>query len=173
MGDISCNGRSSGAVLSECGRYRYRLTRVWDVDRPDATFILLNPSTADAKEDDPTIRRCMRFARTWGLGGLVVVNLYAYRATKPADLWRADDPVGPENDDHLRDVLGVAVRAGSPVVAAWGAHGRPGRVSEVVAFAGRLDALGLTKSGQPRHPLYVRADTRLTRWLPPTPDQGG
>lgn len=157
---------TSDAVLSGCGRYRYRLTRTWDPERPRATFIMLNPSTADAADDDPTIRRCMRYARAWGLGGLMVVNLYAFRATEPEDLWRADDPIGPDNDDHLRAVL-TATDAGAPVVAAWGVNARLDRVAEVMGFAGPVTALGLTKAGQPRHPLYLRKDAQPVRWTPP------
>lgn len=157
----------SDAVLSDCGRYRYRLTRTWDSARPNATFIMLNPSTADASVDDPTIIRCRNYARAWGLGGLTVVNLYAYRATNPDDLWKVDDPIGADNDDHLREVLTAAAADGAPVVAAWGGNARPDRVAQVVALAGPLTALGLTKAGQPRHPLYLRKDAVLARWLPP------
>ncbi|MGH3977119.1 MAG: DUF1643 domain-containing protein, partial [Pseudonocardiaceae bacterium] len=123
---------TSDAVLSGCGRYRYQLTRTWDPGQQRATFIMLNPSTADAADDDPTIRRCTSYARSWGLGGLMVVNLYAYRATDPADLWKVDDPVGPDNDDHLRAVLAAATDVGAPVVAAWGANARLDRVAEVM-----------------------------------------
>lgn len=100
------------AVLSTCGRYRYRLTRTWSQNRPPATFIMLNPSTADAHEDDKTIRRCIGYARRWGLGGLVVVNLYGYRSTNPDELWKVEDPVGPDNDHHLRAVLADAAKEG-------------------------------------------------------------
>ena len=155
---------TSDAVLSGCGRYRYRLTRTWDPCRPRATFIMLNPSTADAADDDPTIRRCTSYARSWGLGGLTVVNLYAYRATDPADLWKVEDPVGPDNDDHLRAVLTTATAVGAPVVAAWGANARCDRVAAVMGFAGAVTALGLTKSGQPRHPLYLRKKAQRFRW---------
>lgn len=150
------------AALSDCGAYRYRLIRHWGMDMP-LPFIMLNPSTADATVDDPTIRRCVGFARTLGYGGIGVWNLYAYRATKPADLWTADDPVGPENDRRLRNVLRWAHLQGVPVVAAWGAHAKPARVREVLAMegAGNLRCLGLTKAGAPRHPLYVRADAPL------------
>ncbi|WP_300643648.1 DUF1643 domain-containing protein [Nocardioides sp.] len=157
---------SSDAALSSCGQYRYRLTRTWRPEQPRATFIMLNPSTADAEHDDPTIRRCMGYARDWGLGGLIVVNLYAYRATDPDDLWKAADPVGPDNDAHLRAVLDAAAIAGAPVVAAWGANARSERGAEVMQFAGAVTALGLTKAGQPRHPLYLRKDAQPTRWEP-------
>lgn len=154
---------TSDATLSECGRYRYTLTRTWDPSVWRLWFIMLNPSTADATIDDPTIRRCIGFARRFGYGGLGVVNLYAYRATKPADLWRADDPVGPDNDETLRDMLAARSYYGVPTVAAWGANAKPDRVAQVLAMAGahQLMCLGLTQAGQPRHPLYLRADADL------------
>jgi hypothetical protein len=163
------------AVLSEDEVYRYSLVRRWhfpgllDLERTDApaTFIMLNPSTADGTLDDPTIRRCVGFARDLGLAGIVVLNLYAYRATEPADLWQAQrsgvDVVGPETD---RLIVSAAARCrtyGTPLVAAWGAGAKTGRVAEVLelvrAAGTRLTALGLTKAGAPRHPLYVRGDT--------------
>lgn len=152
------------AAFSECGQYRYELTRRWGAG-PVATFIMLNPSTADAEQDDPTIRRCVGYARRWGCGALVVVNLYAYRATSPADLWTASDPVGPDNDWRLSAATG----APGPLVAAWGAHARPDRIAAVLALPGMgvLEALATTKSGQPRHPLYLRGDLTPQPWTPP------
>lgn len=156
-------GETSGsAVLSRCGRYRYRLTRTWAPGRPAATFIMLNPSTADADRDDATIRRCLDFAARWGCGRLVVVNLFAWRSPRPADLLTAPDPVGPDNDTHLAQ----AATAGGPLVAAWGAHRlAPARAQHLVRMPGmqRLTALAVTRSGQPRHPLY------LPGHLTPTP----
>lgn len=154
------------ASLSSCERYRYRLTRTWDPARPTATFLMLNPSTADALVDDPTIVRCCNFARSWGMGGLLVVNLYAYRATNPTDLWTVSDPVGPDNDQHLRQAFASAEAKEAPVVAAWGVNAKPERVADVAEFAGPLLALGLTKAGQPRHPLFMPKDARPTRWVP-------
>lgn len=151
------------AKISPCGRYRYALGRRWG-DGGTVAFVMLNPSTADATMDDPTIRRCMGFAKTWGYGGLVVANLYAYRATKPADLWKVADPIGPDNDQHL-----VWVAEGcDQIVAAWGAHAKPDRIAAVLALPGmdRLTALALTKDGQPRHPLYLRGDLTPQPWSP-------
>ncbi len=150
------------AELSPCGAYRLRLSRVWDRVVTPAVFVMLNPSTADAEKDDPTVRRCIGFAGSWGCGGLVVVNLFAFRATDPADLAKAAAPIGPDNDQYVRD----AAREGSPVVAAWGAHapaaGRAAVVRYVLDQAGvPLKALGFTKEGFPRHPLYVRGDAPL------------
>ena len=153
----------AGAYISECGRFRYALERhfmdlLGAPSRGTVCFVMLNPSTADAFVDDPTIRRCVGFARTWGFGSLVVVNLYAFRATKPDDLAKAGYPIGPENDQ----VIGQAVTESQLVVAAWGASAEPGRVTDVRALikarGKTVHHLGLTKSGAPRHPLYVRAD---------------
>ena len=101
------------------GHYRYMLGRQWGAP-PFLLWMMLNPSTADATEDDPTIRRCSGFAKHWGFGGLVVVNLFAFRATNPADLRAAEQPIGPENDRHLVN----AARSCPRVVAAWGASCR-------------------------------------------------
>jgi hypothetical protein len=157
----------SSAALSADRLYRYELTRMWGAE-PHATFVMLNPSTADADVDDPTIRRCIGFARSWGCGGLVVVNLYALRATQPADLWRAADPVGPDNDEHLSLALYLARGSTGPVVAAWGAHAKPDRVRFLTDAARdhgvQLLALKVTKAGAPGHPLYLRADAEPMPW---------
>lgn len=146
----------SRALISPCQRYRYRLERSWGDDRL-LTFVMLNPSTADEHLDDPTIRRCMGFARREGCDGIVVANLYAWRATSPADLWKAVDPYGPDNDAALER---VAREAQGPVVCGWGVHGgKNNRPIALMQNAGAvLVCLGHTKGGNPRHPLYVRGD---------------
>lgn len=152
----------SSAVLSPCGLYRYHLSRRWDEAGHEACFIMLNPSTADASEDDPTIRRCVGFSRAWGLGALVVVNLYAYRATDPKALWRAArrlDIVGPENDYHIKQ----AVEGKPTVIAAWGAlprerWARSSEVKKLIVASATLSCLGKTSCGNPRHPLYLKSD---------------
>ena len=146
------------AVLSECKKYRYMLRRVWDRTKPACLFIGLNPSTADATVDDPTIRRCVGFADSWGYGELVVGNLYAFRATKPKDMFNQDDPVGPFNDLWLKK-MGLSCEI---IIAAWGANGAlsvRGRDVKKLMPA-QMYHLGLTKAGQPKHPLYLKADTR-------------
>lgn len=149
------------AVLSLDGRYRYRLDRAWDEQGRNVLFVMLNPSTADAEQDDPTLRRCLRFAQDWGYGSLTVANLYAYRATLPADLKRAVDPVGPECDHHLER----CAREASLIVAAWGVHDESGRAQQVRRVLGpEATALAWTKAGQPRHPLYLRADSAPQSW---------
>ena len=153
------------ARISADGVYRYALWREWKfpLTQPTwATFVMLNPSTADHQVDDPTIRRCVAFADALGATGMVVVNLYAYRATNPAELWTVADPIGPDGDDTLAEFLALSARHGGPLIAAWGAHARPDRVDTVLSMPGadRMQALGLTKSGGPRHPLYLRADAQ-------------
>lgn len=154
------------ARISECGQYRYTLTRG---DEPRLCFVMLNPSTADATLDDPTIRRCLGFARREGCAGIEVLNLYALRATNPADLWKHADPVGPNNDWELSG----AARRYTRMVAAWGANAKPERVKQVRNILEgngiSLYHLGLTKAGQPKHPLYLRADAPLEYFAAPTP----
>lgn len=155
----------SSAVLSPDGRYRYQLTRELDGAGGVATFVMLNPSTADADLDDPTINRCKTFAEDWGCSTLRVVNVYALRATNPADLWTVDDPVGPDNDRWIRDT----VTGSTIVVAAWGAHARPARVTKVLHLldAHPVHALRVTKYGAPGHPLYIPRSTPLTPYERP------
>ena len=141
------------------GDYRYSLTRVWDPMLPAITFVLLNPSTADANQLDPTLRRCVGFVKRDGYGGMVILNLYAFRTKDPKVMLAAADPVGPENDSVLASVTGT-------VVAGWGTNASPKRVAQARAFLPPLQALGVTKDGHPRHPLYVRADTPLVGWMP-------
>lgn len=155
------------ATFSPCRRWRYSLSReivdphfgCLDEDERGGTvtFVGLNPSTADETTDDPTIRRCIRFARDWGFDRLVMVNLYALRSTDPRGLWTADDPVGPENDH----ALSLAFGGSNKIIAAWGAHARANRLAQFAdTFAGwQFWALGVTKDGAPRHPLYMRADS--------------
>src|SRR4051794_10946119 len=145
------------ACFSQCGKYRYSLTRQWNVDRPSICWIMLNPSTANGFQDDPTIRRCIGFSQSWRAGGIEVVNLFAFRATQPAVLFAARDPIGPRNDGHL---VACVKRPEQRVIAAWGCNGdRRGRDREVLALLARLgvrvECLGRTKHGYPRHPLYV------------------
>lgn len=161
------------AEFSPCERYRYKLTRSIVTD-PRAvavpipgvrsvTFVMLNPSTATADVDDPTIRRCIGYATAWGATGLVIVNLFALRATDPRELRKVDDPIGPENDRYIE----AAVRQSDLTVCAWGAHGalqdRALRVIDMLScrgLGGRLYTLTLTASGHPGHPLYLRGDLR-------------
>lgn len=153
----------SGAEFSACRQYRYRLWRLWDASRPTTVFIGLNPSTADETADDPTIRRCLGYAKAWGFGRLEMLNLFAWRATDPKAMKVAADPIGPGNDDAIRAVADT----GGLLVAAWGVHGTHlGRDREVCAMlAGRLHVLRLTKDGHPGHPLYLPAHLEPSPWM--------
>lgn len=151
-------GYLGSATFSRCGAYRYDLVREWNGRANMVAFIGLNPSTADADENDPTIRRCIGFARSWGHTGLAMLNVYALRSTDPRGLWSVDDPVGPQNDDLIQWWCGTVTR----VVCAWGTHAKPIRVRRVMQIIGDgATCLGRTKHGCPKHPLYLRADTPL------------
>lgn len=159
------------ALLSECGRYRYLLSRTWS-DAPLALFVLLNPSTADASVDDQTVRKCIGFSRSWNLGGFNIVNLFALRATDPKDLWEArwDHRVGPETDAHITAAIAAA---GGDLVVGWGRLEPPAKnrelvrarvqhVLELINDVGRQPmCLGTNADGSPRHPLYLPATTKL------------
>jgi hypothetical protein len=153
---------TASAVISPCGRYRYVLHR--ELPQPlrwvkPALFIMLNPSTADATQDDPTIRRCIGFAKYWGCTSLTVVNLFALRSTDPSGLAIDHDPVGPDNDTHIAEQ--IRLHSLGVIVGAWGAHPfARKRAEEVMQKHGPFSCLGTTKAGAPRHPLYVKADVR-------------
>lgn len=147
---------ASVAVYSLCELYRYSLTRVWDAGAERVLFIMLNPSTATEVQNDPTVERCERRARALGFGAFRVLNIFAYRATDPRDMKRAEDPVGPGNDEAMLDGLEWA----DAVVCAWGTHGehrgRGPAVADLLRGTGRdLLHLGLSKAGHPKHPLYI------------------
>lgn len=154
------------AIISECGQYRYQLTRPPEghPDKTTALFVMLNPSTADASLDDPTIRRCRGFAKLWGCAGVTVANLYALRSTDPKALWGHDDPVGPHNDVYLS----MLAREYKDVICAWGANARADRVEAAVRIfsnvGARLFCFGQTRSGAPKHPLYIAANQPLLPW---------
>ena len=159
---------SGTATISKCGNYRYSLTRSWNSDAPELLVVMLNPSTADAAVDDPTIRRVIGFATAAGFGGFRVVNLYALRAVDPAALWQRDS-VGPENDGHLERWLVDQRAKDEPVLAAWGtspwARRRAPAVLGLVSGV-RWVCLGTTKDGSPRHPLYVPASQQMVPFTP-------
>jgi hypothetical protein len=163
------------ADISADERYRYWLHRCWDPAAPQLVVIGLNPSTADGYAEDATSRRCIALAGREQCGSLLIVNLFAYRSTNPAELGNVDDPVGPGNDDHIA----AAVTSGGPVVVAWGDGGHNGgRVAKVTALraaevSALIDGLGVptrclgrTKAGHPRHPLRLRNDTPLQPFSP-------
>lgn len=158
---------SGGAVISECGAYRYALWRLWEPLKIRPTivnFLMLNPSTADAENDDATIRKCVQFAKRWGYDGILVTNLFGFRATDPWDLKKVHMPVGGLNNSYI----GVAARNCDKVICAWGNHGCYLNRSETVRhqlrleFPGKAFSIGpLTKSAEPKHPLYIKYETEL------------
>ena len=148
------------------GRYRYLLGRRW-APGPLVLWVLANPSTADALADDPTLRRCVGFSAAHGYAGLLVVNLWAWRATHPRELQHVTDPVGPENDAWTAEAVAAS---DGPVVLGWGGQAEPGRTRTVLGLlaARPLRCLGVTSAGQPRHPLYVPSLRQLRPWAGPT-----
>lgn len=143
----------SGAIFSECRTWRYQLWRIWDTDLPMLNVTALNPSTADETKNDPTVRRCINFAKSLGYGGLYVTNIFAFRATLPADMKKAEDPVGPENDYWLAKTAEMS----GMTVAAWGVHGNfLNRAAHVEKIIKDLYVFRLTrKTRVPEHPLYL------------------
>lgn len=157
----------SGAEFSADRVHRYRLWRRW-ADGPMLMVIGLNPSTADETTDDPTVRRCIGYAERWGFAGLLMTNLFAYRSTDPRGLLAATDPVGPGNWHTIANLAGDTLSTDGAVLAAWGAHGR------LLAASKRMDdrlvgfpvaCLGRTRRGEPKHPLYLRADATPEPYL--------
>jgi len=146
-----------GALFFDDRRYRYALWRCWDTDNSPAMFIGLNPSTADEHFDDATIRRCKRFAKDLGYGGLVMANLFALRSTDPQTMLNHNDPIGLHNDKYLMELS----RSAGLVIAAWGNHGlHLDRAAAVESLFPKLYCLGTPKKGQPKHPLYLPAITQ-------------
>jgi hypothetical protein len=154
----------TGAVFSPCKKYRYQLWRTWG-DAAPAVFVMLNPSTADEIDNDPTVERCERRARAMGYGGLRVSNIFALRSTDPSALYTEADPVGPDNDAAILE----SVSGAGLVICAWGAHGnlndRGPAVLRLLREAGAIPHyLHLNRDGTPKHPLYVGYDVQPKAW---------
>lgn len=149
------------AIFSPDRKHRLTLWRQWDTTKPILLVIGLNPSTADETKDDPTIRRCVRFAKDWGFGSLCMMNLFSIRATDPKEMLACENPIHEWNDTLLKTTIDGA----GMILAAWGTHGshlrRDDLIYNLMIQANRpIHCLGKTKDGQPRHPLYVKADTQ-------------
>ena len=154
MSDLFGN---KAADFSPCRDYRYTLWRWWDQEKPYVMFIGLNPSTADEIEDDPTIRRCINFAKSWGYGGFCMTNLFALRATDPKNMINHSVPIGQSNDMWITDIASDA----GIISAAWGTNGNHlNRDKDVLELLDKMYCLGKTKDGFPKHPLYIKADTQ-------------
>ncbi len=152
------------AIFSRCNRYRYELQRCWSKrvsKKATVTFIGLNPSTADATVDDPTIRKCIAYAHGWGYSRMIMVNLFAWKATDPASLHYSADPVGSLNDTYIKR----AVNRSSVVIACWGEQGTlHNRAEELRSrYPRRLRCLKVNRSGEPTHPLYLPAELKPVR----------
>lgn len=168
---------AGGATFSPDGRYRYVLWRRLSDNkhaargRSQVCFVMLNPSTADAHEDDPTLRRCIGFAKRWQYGKLVVVNLFGYVTSDPKELLALDPEQASGDPRNLRMVI-TAACASHRVIAGWGASAPTDRAEEVVRALSdhgvTLGCLGLTKSGAPRHPLYLRKDAEVQSFSDPS-----
>ncbi len=155
MKDLPGNIKSTAIFGGSNNEYRYVLTRVWDESLPAIAFLMLNPSTADERKDDPTVAKCRRLATRWGYGALHVLNLFAIRATDPRDMKRHPYPIGSVNSSHI-----VRVAKDIRVIAAWGNHGSHRGRAAVVCRCLReyqipLFCLRVTKQGEPQHPLYI------------------
>jgi len=152
---------NKNATFSDCRKYRYGLSRTWNGKKKTILFIGLNPSTANKKIDDPTIRRCINYAQNWGYGSLLMVNLFAYRATMPSELKNVKNPIGNDNDLQIIELSKKADIA----VAAWGNEGTLlNRDKEVKKILPNLMCLKINKSGQPSHPLYQKKDLKLIKY---------
>jgi len=161
-------GPATGAIFSECRNHRFALWRIWDRRKPFVCFIGLNPSTADETKNDNTVSRCVRFAEDFGGGGLVMLNAFSYRATDPEEMKRQAVPNLMENIDWISAFVGLAALS----VAAWGTHGTFANQSDFIAYRMRKDlrmlhCLGTNKDGTPKHPLYLKADTKPVLWCEP------
>lgn len=179
--DFPLPPNSASARFSPCRTYRYALERVWDPSLKPVCFLMLNPSTANAFVLDPTIRRCIGFAKAWGHGGVRVVNLFAYRSTSPDAMKDAFDPVADPLTEmpfhkNENDYWIVNQSDTLRLIAAWGVHGRfMQRDAEVMELLGRdriVECLGTTKDGHPKHPLYVPAITKPERFYMPAARAG-
>lgn len=155
------NDNSIGAEFSPCRKYRYSLWRIWNKNKPLVVFICLNPSTADENKNDPTIRRCINYAEAWGYGGMVMLNIFAYRSKDRSKIYDVDDPVGPENDKYIKSWCQKADK----IIVAWGNDGIfEGRSSDVLRWLNRPYCLARTLMGEPSHPLYMKKNLKPIRF---------
>lgn len=162
--DNTYSGATFGGADKE---YRYRLWRIWDPTQAPCMFVLLNPSTADEETNDPTVRRCMGYARSWGYGGLIVCNLFALRSTDPQALYDHPYPVGPSNRHHILECADEILANKGRLIVGWGTHGalRGQGPAMLEALSGHAPhALGCTVGKHPAHPLYLPAARQTKLW---------
>lgn len=160
--------KTTDAILSDCEKYRYELKRIWDDNKPKAMFIMLNPSKADAEQDDPTIRRCINYAKDWGYGGIYVGNLFAFRATNPQNLLQTENPIGADNITHLEAMQQEC----EIIICAWGNEDIVKKIiskhdptyNPLKHINSKLHYLELSNAGTPKHPLYLRKDLKPIKY---------
>ena len=155
-----------GVHLADGGKYRYKLRRKWDDNKPMVMFIMLNPSVANHLQDDPTVRRCVNFAKSWGYGGLFIGNLFPFVATNPKDLEIAQNPHGLNNRDYIKEMM----EQSDIVIIAWGNSkiaDQSEKIFEGIDLKGKLHYLELSKTGSPKHPLYLKKDTQPKKYETP------
>lgn len=163
---ITKGNSTAGAVFSDCEKYRYRLWRIWDESKPKACFVMLNPSTADENQLDPTLTRCKKRAETLGYGGMEIVNIFALRSTYPKAL-KVDDPGG---DIHNSVQIYLAAKESAIVICGWGSHGKLNKRGEHIVdqlkkrFPGVVHYLKLNSDGSPAHPLYLPYELQPVLW---------
>ena len=156
---------NSEAIYSDCERYRYSLSRIWDSNKQNVLFVMLNPSTADEFKNDPTVERCERRARMLNFGAFCVCNIFAWRETNPYNLIKISNPIGEDNNLHI---LRASFSA-NLVICAWGVHGKHlNRDKEVTKLLldnnTKLYHLGLTKENHPKHPQYIPYSQEIIPW---------
>lgn len=159
------DGLDTGAVFSQCRKYRFTLWRIWGRTDNLVNFLMLNPSKANEMDNDPTVERCQRRAEKWGYDGIIVTNLFAFMATDPAEMKSQENPIGERNDDCILE----SACSANVVVCAWGTHGKHmGRAKDVLKllrpFACKLHALKVSINGEPYHPLYLPYDLELVKF---------
>ena len=152
------------AIFDKTRNHRYLLIRQWEKGTKFVNFILLNPSTADEKLDDPTIRACITFAKNWGFDGIYITNLFSYRTKSPKELKKANEPIGVKCDNYIKE---FAIKS-NLIVCAWGNHGTYlNRNKEIIKLLKKIDlyCLGITKKGEPKHPLYIKRTIELVKFV--------
>lgn len=156
----------AGAVFSDCEKYRYRLWRIWDKNKPKACFVMLNPSVADENQLDPTVTRCKKRAETLGYGGMEIVNIFALRSTDPKALYGDVDPVGL----HNFQAIAAAVKESAIAICGWGSHGKYMNVGPFIRdrlqqfYPAKFHCLKINADGSPTHPLYLAYELQPVLW---------
>tara|TARA_Y100001970_G_scaffold277689_1_gene382283 strand:- start:468 stop:947 length:480 start_codon:yes stop_codon:yes gene_type:complete len=151
----------SGAKFSNCRKYRYTLWRTWDDSKPKVMFLGLNPSTADEVNNDPTVTRCINYAKVWGYGGMFMMNIFAFRTTYPVELKKAKNPIGKDNDKWIKEISLSVDKS----IGAWGNDGKfLDRSKSIKNIVKNLHCLKVNSSGEPAHPLYLKADLKPIKY---------